>query len=41
MKNNVKSKGFRKGQILEKKLLKRMIHDGADEDDLAYYEDEE
>ena len=41
MKGSMKAKGFRKEQILDRKLLKRMIRDGVEEEDLEYLEEEE
>ena len=41
MKGNMKAKGFRKEQILDRKLLKRMIREGAEGEDLEYLEEEE
>lgn len=41
VKGNMKAKGFRKEQILDRKLLKRMIREGAEGEDLEYLEEEE
>lgn len=37
----MKAKGFRKEQILDRKLLKRMIREGVEEEELEYEEEEE
>ncbi len=41
VKGNMKAKSFRKEQILDRKLLKRMIQEGAEEEELEYLEEEE
>lgn len=37
----MKAKSFRKDQILDRKLLKRMIREGVEEEALEYEEEDE
>lgn len=41
MKRHPKAKGFEKERSLRKKLLKRMLEEGAEEEDVLEYEEEE